>query len=225
MILPELYGLPSAGIFWTFRTLNTDMNDFHKHASSPKSSTWGAFLLSHAGFGGDYHYSDSKSNISLAIEDGPVISYPKPPQIQPLTRLDIKLTTRLTTLFLTQIPPASKSSVSIISIPSASMSEGYRRPPMPPPSSNTGFLGTLFPGTTANRLPEAYINMPASRPSGPSARPGFRSFSCWHADIWQWFLVMEGWVFREGLVMVIALLYPLILSSDTKGDMLKCTWM
>lgn len=123
-------------------------------------------------FGGDYHYSDSKSDISLAKEDGAVISYPKLPQSQPFNQLGNQIynQTNYPYPYPTPTPPSYPYQSS------ASTSEGYRRPPTPPPPpppSNTGFVPTLFPGTTANRLPETYINMPASRPSGPSAGPGF----------------------------------------------------
>ncbi|OAY67279.1 uncharacterized protein LOC109728117 [Ananas comosus] len=109
-----------------------------------------------------FTYSDHKTGITLAIEDGPVYTYPTQPHPPALGQHGgFSQRNYPYTNPLNRPSPSSASDASLYGRPPT--------PPPPPPPSYTGFLPAPFPPTA--RLPESYINMPSSRPAGQSSGP------------------------------------------------------
>ncbi|XP_072955290.1 protein SRC2 homolog [Typha angustifolia] len=123
---------------------------------------------SHSGPQEGFTYSsDQKDGITLALEDGPIYTYPTRPQPPPLGQFGGYNQTG---------HPYGKPTPAPVNHQNPSTSStGYPRrttPPPPPPPSNAGFLPTLFPAPP-NRLPEHYINVPPNRTVGQAGGPGF----------------------------------------------------
>lgn len=132
-----------------------------------------AFLHLLAATDEGFRYSGNEEGITLAIEDGPVISFPSCSQPPSLGDVHGDFARHSHPYSLPR-PPAHPSANYHNTLEPGT---GYHRtptqpPPPPPPPSNTGFLPSLFPGT--GPLPETYVNPPPS--SGPARHGGTPGF-------------------------------------------------
>ncbi|KAL5991394.1 hypothetical protein ACLOJK_012302 [Asimina triloba] len=119
--------------------------------------------------GGGFQLSDTKTNISLPVQNGPQTYYPpNQPYPPPMPSVSYPPTNNFP---YAQPRPLQYGSYSNPSGPGPS----YQRPrtpppPPPPPPANVGFLPTFIPG--AGQLPESrYMNVTSS--NAAAGRPGF----------------------------------------------------
>lgn len=116
---------------------------------------------------------DDIQGINLAIEDGPVLTYPTKTEA-PATSHQFNNYNQVSYPYSQPMPPPRSYYTQMQPNNLPNMVPSYPRhstPPPPPPPSNTGFLPAIFPGSS--HLPDNRGNMPTSGYGGQNSQPGF----------------------------------------------------